>query len=125
MFFKFTLMTIDQKTLIDIKQALLTEKVQLEKDLQRIAKPIDPQRGDYEPVFDEVGNDREDNTTEVEEYTDNLPIELALEQKLQAIILALDKIDNHQYGVCEKCHQEIAIERLKVNPSAKTCISCN
>lgn len=118
-------MTIDQKTLIDIKQALLTEKVQLEEDLQRIAKPIDPQRGDYEPVFDEVGNDREDNTTEVEEYTDNLPIELALEQKLQAIILALDKIDNHQYGVCEKCHQEIAIERLKVNPSAKTCISCN
>ncbi len=118
-------MTIDPNILADIKKALLDEKIELEEDLNRIAKPIDAKKGDYEPTFEEIGNDREDNTTEVEEYADNLPVELTLEKKLQDIIAALAKIETGSYGVCEKCHQEIAIERLKANPSAKTCITCN
>jgi DnaK suppressor protein len=118
-------MTIDQNTLADIKKALLEEKKSLEENLSRIAKPIDPQKGEYEPVFDEVGNDRESNTTEVEEYADNLPVEMTLEKKLQDIIAALAKIEDGTYGMCEKCQQEIAIDRLKANPSAKTCIACN
>lgn len=118
-------MTIDTNTIANIKKALLEEKAELEENLNRIAKPIDAQKGDYEPVFDEVGNDREDNTTEVEEYTDNLPIEMTLEKKLQDIISALAKLDEGRYGICEKCGKEIDIERLKANPSAKNCMACN
>lgn len=117
-------MTIDPKTLTELKEALLTEKLELEENLNRIAKPIDAKTGNYETSFEEIGNDREDNTTEVEEYTDNLPVEIALEKKLQDIILALSKMDKGTYGVCENCQQEIAIERLKANPSAQTCIVC-
>jgi len=28
------------------------------------------------------------------------------------------------YGICKNCQQEIGIERLKTNPSARTCIIC-
>ena len=118
-------MTIDQNVLADIKKALLEEKVSLEENLSRIARPIDPQKGEYEPIFDEVDSDREGNTTEVEEYADNLPVEITLEKKLQDIIASLAKIEAGTYGICEKCQKEIAIERLKANPSAKTCITCN
>mgnify|MGYP001098785751 CR=1 FL=1 len=117
-------MTIDPKTLSELKAALLAKKAELEENLQRIAKPVDAKTGDYETTFDEIGTDRDDNTTEVEEYADNLPVEKALETKLQDTILALSKMENGTYGVCENCQQEIAIERLKVNPSAKTCIAC-
>lgn len=118
-------MAIDQKALAEIKKALLVEKTELEENLSRIAKPIDTQKGDYETIFDEVGNDREDNATEVEEYADNLPVEITLEKKLQDIIMALAKLDEGSYGVCEKCGKGIAIERLQANPSAKTCTTCN
>jgi len=117
-------MTIDPKTLAELKKALLAEKAELESNLGRIAKPVDEKTGDYETTFEEIGNDREDNTTEVEEYTDNLPVEMALEKKLQDVILALSKIEAGTYGTCTNCNQEIDIARLKVNPSAQACITC-
>lgn len=117
-------MVIDPKTLAELKQALLDEKVELESSLNRIAKPVDAATGDYETTFTEVGNDREDNTTEVEEYTDNLPVELTLEKKLQDVITALDRMEKGSYGICDNCKKEIAIERLRANPSARTCIKC-
>lgn len=37
---------------------------------------------------------------------------------------ALERIATGEYGICEKCAQPIAAERLMVRPTAKTCISC-
>ncbi len=37
---------------------------------------------------------------------------------------ALVRIENDEYGVCAKCTEVIAIERLKALPYANTCISC-
>jgi DnaK suppressor protein len=108
----------------ELKALLLKEKAELEENLARIARPVDKDKGDYETTFGEVGADREDNTTEVEEYTDNLPVELTLEKNLQEVIGALDRIEKDTYGLCENCQKEINLERLKVNPSAKTCIKC-
>jgi DnaK suppressor protein len=117
-------MTIEPKVLSELKEALLQEKTKLEENLGRIAKPLDKKAGDYETSFEDIGTDREDNTTEVEQYTDNLPVEITLEKKLQDIIDALKKMDDGTYGICANCNQEIDIERLRANPAAKTCISC-
>lgn len=115
---------MDKKILVELETLLTKEKTVLEENLTRIARPIDKEKGDYETVFENIGTDREDNTTEVDQYTENLPIELTLEAKLQAVISALDKIKKGTYGFCENCQKEIDIERLRVNPSAKTCIKC-
>lgn len=117
-------MSLDQKTIDELKDALTKEKQELEENLARIAKPIDKENGDYETSFENIGSDREDNTTEVEQYTDDLPVEITLEEKLQDVLSALEKIDNGTYGTCSNCSQEIAVERLRANPSAKTCIKC-
>jgi len=45
-------------------------------------------------------------------------------KKLEEIELALDKISKGDYGICEMCEDEIDIERLRVKPFAKYCISC-
>lgn len=115
---------MDPKTLLELKEMLLKEKGELEENLLRIAKPIDKKEGDYETSFDDIGTDREDNATEVGEYTDNLSVEVTLEKRLQEIIDALSRMENGTYGFCENCNKEIDIERLRANPAAKTCIKC-
>jgi DnaK suppressor protein len=36
----------------------------------------------------------------------------------------LERIEKGTYGFCANCQQEIDIERLRVNPAAKTCVKC-
>lgn len=117
-------MPIDQKNLEELKQALLKEKGELENNLARIAKPINKASGDYETSFEKLGEDQDENAIEVEEYSDNLPVEETLEKKLQNVIAALAEMENGTYGICKNCNQEISLERLKANPSARTCIKC-
>lgn len=115
---------MNKEILAELKALLLKEKLDLEENLARIARPVDKEKGDYETTFDNIGTDREDNTTEVDEYTENLPIEMTLEKNLQDVISALERMEKGTYGFCENCQKEIDIERLRANPSAKTCIKC-
>ena len=117
-------MTIEPKILNELKETLLKEKAELESNLNRIAKPVNKQEGDYETSFEDIGSDKEDNATEVDQYTQNLSVETSLEKKLQDTIDALEKMDNKTYGICENCGEDIPLERLRANPSAKTCIVC-
>lgn len=117
-------MAIEPQKMEDLKKILLQEKTKLEEDLSKIATAVNKKEGDYEPTIENIGTDREDNTTEVEQFTDNLPVEMSLEKKLQNVILALEKMENGTYGICENCQKEIDIKRLEINPSAKTCIKC-
>ena len=117
-------MTLDKKTLDELKEALLKEKSELEGQLERIAKPANKEMGDYETSFEELGNDKDDNATEVDQYSQNLSVETSLEKRLQEIIEALAKMETNAYGKCENCQKDIPVERLKANPSAKTCFNC-
>jgi len=46
------------------------------------------------------------------------------EYRLKAIDAALSRLERGRYGICEKCKQEIPIERLKAVPFAAYCIDC-
>ena len=37
---------------------------------------------------------------------------------------ALERIDNETFGICEKCGEEISVERLKARPVTTLCIEC-
>jgi DnaK suppressor protein len=45
-------------------------------------------------------------------------------RELEEIEVALDKITNGNYGICEMCEDPIGIERLRVKPHARFCIIC-
>jgi DnaK suppressor protein len=117
-------MPLEKKVIDELKSALLKEKEELEKDLGRIARPVDKAGGDYETSFEDIGTDREDNASEVEQYTDNLPVEITLEKKLKDILEALEEMESGIYGICKNCGQEISLDRLRANPAARTCIKC-
>jgi RNA polymerase-binding transcription factor DksA len=48
----------------------------------------------------------------------------AAEAALQEIHAALGRLDDGSYGICERCHQPIPIERLKVLPTSRSCTPC-
>jgi len=43
---------------------------------------------------------------------------------MDKIELALRKIDEGTYGICEECEEMIALKRLQARPEAPLCISC-
>ena len=43
---------------------------------------------------------------------------------MDKIELALRKIDDGTYGVCEECEETIALKRLQARPEAPLCIQC-
>jgi RNA polymerase-binding protein DksA len=115
---------IDPKILEELENALVKEKEELERDLGKIAKPVNAPAGDYETSFDDIGSGKEDNATEVDQYTQNLSVETTLEKKLQEVIAALGRMKDGTYGKCSNCGKDIPVERLKANPSATVCLDC-
>ena len=53
---------------------------------------------------------------------------LGLVEQLQAtrieLAAALERIEEGTFGKCEKCGQEIPVERLEALPSTRLCVSC-
>ena len=44
--------------------------------------------------------------------------------ELQRINAAFARIDNEEYGYCERCGEEIPDKRLAIDPSIGTCVGC-
>lgn len=122
---------ITKKFIEQQKQVLEEKKKQLEKDLKAFAKKDPKRKGNWDssfPEFDgsEIGGSRlEVAQDEVEEYLRRLPLEQAMELKLELIEKALKKIDKGEYGKCEKCKKDISEKRLMACPEAQSCIKCS
>jgi len=45
-------------------------------------------------------------------------------KEIKEIEIALKKIENKTYGICDMCDEEIGIQRLKAKPHAVFCVHC-
>ncbi|MDD5083880.1 MAG: TraR/DksA C4-type zinc finger protein [Candidatus Moranbacteria bacterium] len=117
-------MAIEQSVLQELKTQLEANKLTLEQELGRIANPTGTP-GEYETRFEDFGREEGDSETETEQYVDNIAVENTLEQKLQDIIEALERMEAGTYGKCEVCGADIALDRLQAYPSAKICMNHN
>ncbi len=43
---------------------------------------------------------------------------------IKKIKKALERIDNGTFGICEKCGEDITMERIKARPVTTQCIDC-
>lgn len=117
-------MTLNPEEKKSLQERLAQEKERIEKTLLSFAKK-DPARAEnYDTSFPSFGTALDESADEVEEYENLLPQEYALELGLKDINLALLKLAEDRYGQCENCGGDIPLERLSVNPEAKTCMAC-
>ncbi len=111
----------------EIKQKLTEEKALLERELSDVAVADSENPGGYvgkEPdMNDENPADVLEEGHEQEVFSRNQAITNDLEMRLVNINKALDALENHRYGVCNKGGEDHPIEedRLEANPAATTC----
>jgi RNA polymerase-binding transcription factor DksA len=57
------------------------------------------------------------------------PPRMALARRSRAAItdidLAIDRMEDPRYGVCEQCHQKLSVHCLTLRPLATVCPSCD
>ena len=106
------------------KDLLSKELEVLEGELSTVGRKNPDNPADWEATEGEVVTDtaEEGDVAEgIEQYEDNKGILNQLEIQLNKVKIALGKIENGKYGICEVGGEEIEKDRLLANPSATTC----
>ncbi|HLP86943.1 MAG TPA: TraR/DksA C4-type zinc finger protein [Candidatus Paceibacterota bacterium] len=109
------------------KIKLEEERALLQDELGALGKVNED--GDWETTADDEMSSQEvqDEADMAEKATDyeERSIKLnSLESRLADVNKALLKIEEGDYGICEKCGKQIEEDRLEVNPAAVTCKEC-
>lgn len=107
-----------EKILVNEREKLLKE---LKYEGDQIAKTQLETSGDLSAY----SNHMADQGTETERREITSQILSTRRQALFEIDLALRKIAQGNYGMCERCGKPIAKRRLKFLPQARLCIKCS
>lgn len=105
------------------RKKLEQEQQDLEIDLGKIGRVSDARPDDWEvkPAEASSFEFRDEVADQMEEMEERGATELTLEQRLNNIKRALQKITAGAYGLCEIGGEPIEPERLEANPAARTC----
>ena len=98
------------------KELLLERKEQIQRNINDAASEIDGLR--QSGATDELDFASISADEELEHSIS------AKQQELNEIDQSLTKIESGIYGICDMCEDDIDIERLKVKPHARYCITC-
>lgn len=105
----------------DPKFALL--KAQLNDQLDRLLIQADLVKSELE--FQD-GHEIEslDQASALAEQAMRLRIRNRESRLVKKLRQALERIEDHTYGVCEECGEDISIKRLEARPVTSKCIEC-
>lgn len=96
----------------------------LESRKEQILKNISGVNEELEQIGSLELNDEGDRASaNNESMIENAMLEQQ-QQELKEIDIALTKMTNKEYGICEMCEELIGFQRLKVKPHAIYCIDC-
>ncbi len=112
-------MSITEEKLAELRAAL-------EEQRDNLRKEIEEQGGDPDSDDAEIDVERgfADSAHATAERARTLSVMKALRANLRWVNRALKKMDLGTYGICERCGNPIAIERLEALPWAILCIDC-
>jgi RNA polymerase-binding transcription factor DksA len=97
-------------------------KIKLEKERMMIVTEI---AQDEKPVdFGDDIDHGDEASDKSEAVGDQLAAAQALKNRLSEIDIALGKIQNSTYGICEKCGKSIEHEILTIDPESRFCKAC-
>ena len=102
-------------------------RMKVEKDRQQLNEQLDQIRGSRTAQERREGSPfgkREEEASETAELENLIAQEKRVLDQLVDIELALKKLENGQYGLCQKCNDRIETARLEAMPTAKICMKC-
>ena len=108
----------------EFEENLLKEKQELDATLSSMSTKNPKTPNAWETTYPDLNvdpSDKSDMADEVEEFDTNLGINNVLEERYREITGALGRIKNGTYGACTVGGEAIELDRLRANPSARTC----
>jgi DnaK suppressor protein len=77
-----------------------------------------------ERLTDSAGDDQADTGTKTFEREQEMTLAANLLERVTQVERALDRLEEGNYGWCERCGNQIPVERLAAFPSATLCVTC-
>jgi len=108
---------VQQSELNYFKDMLEERKLQIIKNISGVNEELS--QLEKEELNDECDYATNSNYSSIESA-----IVSQQQKELEEIDSSLEKISNHEYGICEMCEDLIGFQRLKVKPHARYCIDC-
>jgi DnaK suppressor protein len=102
-----------------IRTALEDERDSIERQLEELGAPV----GD-DGVHLDVNEGFADSAQATAERSELLSMIVQLRKHHGELAAALERLDDGTYGKCERCGQQIPIERLEAIPTARLCVGC-
>ncbi len=116
---------MDTKTLEQLKKKLEAEERRLLGELENI---IGGEKREVsataQPPFPQFGSKDDENAAEVATFSDALSLQRKIEENLQDVRRALERMKKNEYGSCRYCGGAIDERRLLARPESSSCISC-
>jgi RNA polymerase-binding protein DksA len=103
----------------DVRARLEQERASLRSDIAALAADNRASQDDAG-----IGNHIADDAAEVFQRERDLALRSNSQDMLAQVDAALERIDAGRYGICARCGEKIAPDRLEALPYAIYCISC-
>jgi DnaK suppressor protein len=106
---------MNQDQLKEYKTALEKERTMITAEIAKDEKPVD---------FGSDIDHGDEESDKSEQVGDQLAAAQELKDRLSEIEIALGKIRDGTYGICEKCGTPIEHEILAIDPESRFCKAC-
>ena len=111
---------MDHQTVDRLRERLETERGEVRRQLDDLGARRDAE-GIEDPELDEGFADAGQAAAE---RANLLTLVRSLRDTLRDVEQALGRMETGTYGLCERCGQPIADERLEALPAARLCMTC-
>lgn len=115
---------MDKTSLAHFRQRLLEEKKELQERIAGLNQGLEQPMADSISELSMYDNHPADIGDELFERGKDLSLKDNAEIQCGNVERALHKMDDHTYGICDRCGREISRERLEALPSANLCMPC-
>lgn len=112
---------METDTITRFKERLEVERDRLTGELRDLGWE---EKGEWEADggdIDHTATEEDEIADRIEEYEERSAEIAPLETQWKNVKRALQKIEDGEYGVCEVGAEDIEMDRLEANPSARTC----
>ena len=102
----------------DARQRLEEIRDELRERVDALSEP--PELGASQGFGKRIG----DGTTEAIRRLTDIGVGASLEERLDRVERALEKLDEGTYGTCDACGKSIPAPRLQAMPDSVLCVTC-
>ncbi|MFC3987874.1 TraR/DksA family transcriptional regulator [Actinoplanes siamensis] len=106
----------------EIREALAARLTELQAEYDQALRAITELS--RERLADSAGDDQADTGTKTFEREQEITLANNLLERITQVERAIDRLGQGNYGWCERCGNQIPVERLAAFPSATLCVSC-